>query len=222
MKERQFKSATADGKVVEVIFKKPSQQVLTKGDFVYRTEFSNAARVGVMSNAEANKLLKDRGIWDEDKDEEERQLRTQIAILEKELAQITDKDLGLLHIEKLRRARIDLKDLTSLYSGFLDNTAESIAADARNQFFASECSVYKTSGKKIFASLDDFRKRMDEKLAVDCYKEVLIANWEQVLGIDMPSDFSPELAEDKWLRSIESEVESEVKPEVAAEIAPTS
>jgi hypothetical protein len=216
MKERQFKSTTVDGKEVEAVFKKPSQQVLTKGDFVYRTEFSNAVRAGVMTNAEANKLLKERGIWDDSKDDEERKLRTDISMLEKELGEITEQDPGLAVVEKLRRARIALRDLTSLYSAVLDNTAESIASDARSQYFASECSVYKIGGKKIFTSLDDFRKRMDEKLASDCYKEVLIANWEQVLGIEMPSGFNPELAEEKWLRSLAESQEAKVEAPAVA------
>lgn len=199
VKGRVFKS-NADGKEVVMKFIAPSQKVLTKGDFVYRQTFSTAIRAGVLTSAEANKILKERGIWDDEKEVEAANLRQAIREEEDVLKEpsLSNAD-GKLLCDKLRKLRNDLNDLTALYTSVSDNTAEQVAAEARNKFMASECVVYNDSGEKAFKSAEDFDSRLDEKLTTDSYREALISNYERVLGIEVPDGLAAELPENKWL-----------------------
>lgn len=199
MKGRIFKSET-NSKEVVLCFKAPSQKILTKGDFVYRQAFSTAIRAGVLTTAEANKLLKERGIWDDSKEAQAAEIRADIRTLEDKL-----KDASLSNVDgrdicdKLRSLRDSLNDLTALYTSVSDNTAEQIAAEARTKFFASECVVYNDTGDRVFKSAEDFDERLDSRVATDSYREALIANYERVLGIEMPEGLAAELPENKWL-----------------------
>ena len=56
--ERVFTSKDKDDNEVEVKFGSLNQVVLSRGDFIYREYFSKAMRAGVMTNAEALKILK--------------------------------------------------------------------------------------------------------------------------------------------------------------------
>jgi hypothetical protein len=199
MKGRIFKSNT-DGKEVVLRFNVPSQKVLTKSDFVYRQTFSTAIRAGVLTSAEANKILKERSIWDDSKELEAAKLREDIRKSEEAL-----KDPGLSNpdgkelCDKLRKLRGDLNDLTALYTSVSDNTAEQVAAEARNKFMASECVVYNDSGERVFKSAEEFDARLDERITSDSYREALISNYERVLGIEVPDGLASELPESKWL-----------------------
>lgn len=199
MKGRIFKSET-NGKEVVLCFKTPSQKILTKGDFVYRQSFSTAIRAGVLTTAEANKLLKERGIWDESKEAQAADIRNEIRVYEDKLrdASLSNVD-GKDVCQKLKSLRESLNDLTALYTSVSDNTAEQIAAEARTKFFASECVVYNDTGDRVFKSAEDFDERLDSKVATDSYREALIANYERVLGIEMPEGLAAELPENKWL-----------------------
>lgn len=220
MKVKEFVSTDKDGNEVEVSFVRPKQSVLSRGDFIYRSEFSNAIRAGIMTSAEASKLLRDRGIWDDEKEALEIDIRREISSLELQL-----KDLGFEEgqpvYQELKKKRDELNSLTKVFSSVSDNTAESVASEVRTQFFASECSVYKNSGKKVFKSFDDFKSRLDERIAADCYRNAMISSWEDALGISI-DELSDSLAEDEWLMSFkedEPDVDKEQEEE-AEEVKP--
>jgi BMFP domain-containing protein YqiC len=212
MKTKEFESVSKDGEKTEVLFKKPTQGILSKGDFVYRTEFSKAIRAGIMTTAEANKLLRDRGIWDDERESQESTLRLEIGSLETALAEEDSYEDGIRLFDKLKELRASLNELTQVYSSISENTAESVASEVRTQFFASECSVYKDSSRRVFSSFDDFKKRLDEQITVDCYRNALISNWEEALGISI-DELTDSLPEDEWLKKTAPKVE-EPEPKV--------
>lgn len=202
MKDRHFESADADGKVVKLVFKRPNQNQITQGDFVYRKFFSEAIRAGLMANAEATKVLKDRGIWTDDMDKQERSMRQEINRLEASFANNEfDRAAGLLQVDELKLTRRKLKELTSIYTDITDNTAESVAVEARIQYFAAECTLLADSMKKMFKNVDDYRLYMSAQMGIDAYKHAVICNFELALGREMP-DVSGEYPEDKWLNSL--------------------
>lgn len=201
-KAKEFTSIDDKDNEITVLFKSPNQDILTRGDFVYRTEFSRAVRSGIMTAAEANKLLRERGIWDDEREAQESELRVKIAELEKKLEDASGED-GLALVEQIKKERVSLQQLTNIYGAISENTAESVASEARTQFFASECSVYKDGGR-VFKSYEDFKKRLDEQITVDCYRHALISNWEEVLGVSI-EEMSDQFPEDEWLSKNEPE-----------------
>lgn len=226
---RIFKSKDKDNKDVVLRYTRPSQVVISKGDFVYREYFSKAIRSGIMTSAEANKLLKDRNIWSDEQEQELVSLRIKLLEAEDKLESVENREEGRAIYDEIKGLRFDIEELQSLKKSVSDNTAESVAMEMRTQFFASECVVYNDSGKRVFKDLKDFLARLDEKLTVDSYKHALISNYEQVLGIKMPD--TPELPEDKWLNKqveklkeeaeqAEAEIKQDAKEEEVADKKP--
>lgn len=219
---RIFKSKDKTDKEVVLKFTRPNQTLISKGDFIYREFFSKAVRTGIMTNAEANKILKERGIWGEEQEQELVKLRVSLGQLELELDGKAKED-GLELYKKIKGLREETDSLQSIRSSVADNTAESVASEMRTQFFASECVVYNDSGKKVFKDLTEFLQRLDEPLALDSYRQALISNFEHMLGIKMPAELDSTLPEDKWLNAhtgTESEPVVETKDEPQEAVAP--
>jgi hypothetical protein len=217
--ERVFTSKDKDGGEVEVKFNDLNQVVLSRGDFIYREYFSKAIRAGVMTNAEALKILKDRDVWGETQEKEVVDLQVQLYELESELKKRDKRDATSLSLyDRIKEVRRDMQRASNVRSNVLDNTAESMAAEMRTQFFASECSVYNNTGQRVFSDLKDFLARLDESVATDSYRQALIINYEKALGITLPKDLSEtSLPEDEWLNGVRtSEEEKAEKPKKAA------
>lgn len=202
--DRVFTSKDGEGNEVELKFNDLNQVVLSRGDFIYREYFSKAIRAGVMTNAEALKILKEREIWGESQEKEVVDLQVRLYELENKLKELKMRDATSLSLyDEIKQVRKDLQQANNVRSNVLDNTSESMAAEMRTQFFASECSVYNSTGKKVFSDLKDFLARLDEQIATDSYRQALIINYEKALGITLPKDLSEtSLPEDEWLNNI--------------------
>lgn len=211
--DRVFTSKDGEGNEVSVKFNSLNQVVLSRGDFIYREYFSKALRAGVMTNAEALKILRDREIWGESQEKEIVDFQVKLYELEASLKDQKKRDASSLSLyDEIKRVRKDLQQASSVRSNVLDNTAESMAAEMRTQFFASECSVYNNTGKRVFSSLKDFLSRLDEDVATDSYKQALITNYEKALGITLPEDLSSTaLPEDEWLNDIRASEEAKAE-----------
>ena len=211
--DRVFTSKDKDENEVEVKFNDLNQVVLSRGDFIYREYFSKAIRSGVMTNAEALKILKDREIWGDAQEKEIVDLQVKLFELENKLKEQKKRDATSLTLyDEIKEVRKNLQQTNNVRSNVLDNTAESMAAEMRTQFFASECSVYNNTGRKVFSDLKDFLARLDEAVATDCYRQALIINYEKALGITLPKDLSEtSLPEDEWLNGVRASEEAKAE-----------
>lgn len=220
-KDRVFTSKDKDDEELEIKFNNLNQVVLSRGDFIYREYFSKAIRSGVMTNAEALKILKDREIWGELQEKEVVDLQVKLFDLENKLKEYNKRDATSLTLyDQIKEVRRDLQQTNNVRSNVLDNTAESMAAEMRTQFFASECSVYNNTGKRVFSDLKDFLARLDEQVATDCYRQALIINYEKALGITLPKDLSEaSLPEDEWLKDVRTSEEAKAKAKKPAKKA---
>lgn len=202
--DRIFTAKTADGKEVELRYKKPSQSVLSKADFVFREHFSKAVRAGVMTSAEAEKLLADRAIWTEKEVKELSEARNKLFDIEDKFTESLGKDEGLTLYRETKALRGRIEMLQELRKSIMDNTAENIASEMKNQLLASECVVYHNSGSKVFKDLADFNSRLDDPMTIECYRQVLLASYQNVLGIDLDKYAEKRPVEDVWLDSLDA------------------
>lgn len=218
---RIFKATDKDGKEVVLRFTRPNQTLISKGDFIYREYFSKAIRSGIMTNAEANKLLKERGLWGAEQESELMDLRIKLGELEEQISG-ADRQTGISIYSEIKDLRARIAEINSIRSSIADNTAESVAAEMRTQFFASECVVYNDSGKRVFKDLTDFLCRLDEPLAIESYRQALISNFEHLLGVKVPVDADNTLPEDRWLEKISetSKKEDEVQVDAKESTSP--
>lgn len=207
---RIFKSQDKNGNEVTLKFVRPNQATIAKGDLKFREAYSRAFRSGVLVNAEVMKMLRERGIWDDEKDAEVDSLRVKLAELEEKLE--TDhsisNEVGEDIVLEMKKIRLEIARLNSAYTSVVDNTCESIGGEARNQYFAATC-VVDSKGSKVFKDMDDFLARLDEQVALDSYREAVIAGLEDQLNVELPSDLSSHYPENKWLASRKKEDEPE-------------
>lgn len=219
MEARIFKTQNKAGEEVVLKFVRPTQVILSKADLKSKEAYSNAFRKGLLTNAEVVKYLKERGIWTQEMEDETTELRVKIRQLEKKLEEPSlSNEEGQSVVDEIRLARTKLSDYNSNIRSIADNTCESNASEARNQFIAASCVVNAKTGVKVFKDMDDFLARLDEPLAVDSYREAVISNLEEQLNVSLPSDLTSHYPENKWLSDreakaiVEAEAAEVVKP----------
>lgn len=201
-KDRVFNTKDKDGNDLVLKFKRPSQKVLTKAELVRRTAFSNALRNGLILQEEAKKIIKERGLWNDDHEKEAENTRARIGELEKKLedASLTNEQ-GKALCDELTKQRDELISHNMVFTSITENTCESVAGEEKNQFLAAECTYDNKTDLRVFKDVEDFKSRLDEQLTLDSYREAVIAALETVSGRDLPSDLTSEYAENKWIKS---------------------
>ena len=94
-RNRIFNSKDKDDKDIILKLNAPSQKILSKGDFIYRQHFSKSIVGGIMTNAQANKIVKENGIWTDEQEKESNKLGDKIRTVEAELKKPSLSNLSL-------------------------------------------------------------------------------------------------------------------------------
>lgn len=136
----------------------------------YRAKIFNQCLVdGIFTKTQLSKILKERGIWSDQKDSEEREINEQIASLEKKLflgdglkkAKLSDGKKLALEMRELRnKLRVHIAEKVAME----ENTAESLADNARFDFLVSECTFYE-NGERVYKNVDDYNENSTDVLA---------------------------------------------------------
>ena len=199
--DRVFVSQDSAGNEVTLRLVKPNQKILQDSNFVSKQAFSKALRNGILTNDEAQRIMKENNLWTDEDEKKNTEWRAQVKELEDILEEgKPSREVGLATVAKLQGLRNQLSDLNLKFTSITDNTAETIAGEAKLHYWAAHCVVYNDSGKKVFPKgVDEFLERGDEQIARDSFKEAMLAHYEYAYGIKMPTNFIDELAENKWL-----------------------
>lgn len=209
MIDRQFKSFDKDGKEIDVILRAPSQSQISTADFAFKKHFSDAVRGGMLTNAEVNKLLKDRGSWTDEHDLQVLEMRGKILELESSFKnnQLSLEE-GMELRNSLKRLRGELAELSSIYSSVADNTADAYAYDARIRSLIAMCSFYK-DGRRIYKDANDLNDQITSRLANDLYKKALVMSMEINSGVEIKQDLDAAWPEDAWMAAQQERQEEE-------------
>ncbi len=161
---------------------------------IYNQAFSDAVKSGSIVRAKLDDLLKDQGLWNNEKDLEFSTLQRQILDREKKLAKggISLKQARNIAVE-MKNLRIKLRDLVSVKTELDTHTAEGQADNARFNYLVSQCVVYKDNKKPYFSSYEDYLNRNTELVAI------LGAQRMASIMYGLDSDFEKKLPENKFL-----------------------
>ena len=188
-----------DGQQIVVVVKKPTNEQLKEADIHKAKAWNKAFREGVMTKAEVEKIMVERGIWSEEKSKVEARLTQEILELEKILyrgdgkaaPKLSDgRDIAL----QMRAKRIELRDLISERLAADDNTAESLADNARFDYLVYRCSFNGETDQPLFESYEAYNKRGSTRAAVAAAQ--LLAR----MVYDLDSDFEDKLPENAFLK----------------------
>ena len=200
-KLEQEVTVDVDGKKVKIVVKRPGNKVSNEAQRKGALVWTQCVREGVMTKKELKNYMKDRGIWDTDKESEEKQLVDKIGDLEKELYLGTKagkikaskgKDLAI----QMRITRNELRELLSERIGLEGNTAESLSDNARFDYMVANCTYYE-NGERVYRDLDDYEQRAEDEIAFEAATTLA----EMIYVVD--KDFEKKLPENKFLSKFE-------------------
>ena len=190
-----------DGKKVKIVVRRPGNRVSNEAQRKGALVWTQCVREGVMTKKELSNYMKDRGIWDNEKESEEKVLVDKIAELEKELYLGTKagkikaskgKDLAI----QMRVKRGELRELLSERIGLEGNTAESLSDNARFDYMVAHCTYY-DNGERVYKNLDDYEQRAEDEIAFEAATTLA----EMIYVVD--KDFEKKLPENKFLSKFE-------------------
>lgn len=186
---------TKDGQEVELTVKAPSPKNQRESQKIYNRAFSDAISSGSIIRARLDGVMKDQGLWNDEKEKEYQTIQKLILDKERILAK------GGISLEQAKREALEmqkhrnkLKDLISTRTTLDSHTAEGQADNARFNFLVSCCVVYKESNKPYFSGYEDYVSRALEPAAIIGAQK--LAN--MVYGLD--DDFEKNLPENKFLQ----------------------
>lgn len=194
MKTKTF-TATVDGVEKEFLVRTPSLQDQREGQKVYNQAFTDAVKSKSVVRAKLDDLLKDQGLWDNDKQAKFTALQRELLEGEKRLAKggfslNEAKDLAV----NMRRVRAEIRDLISVRTSLDNHSAEGQADNARFNYLVSVCLVYNDTKQPYFASMEDYLNRAGEEVGLLGAQH--LAN--MLYGLD--NDYESTLPENKFLK----------------------
>lgn len=185
-------------KTVKIVVKRPTNALLSQAQRVSAKVWTDCVRDGIMTKKELEKFMKEQGIWNDNKDAEQKKITEEISRLEKELY-INGKNGKLRASEgkniaiDMRRKRIELRELIAERMSLEQNTAESLSDNARFDFLVANCTYY-DNGKKAYDNIDDYTANSDSEIAF----AAATALAQMMYSVD--KDFEAKLPENKFLK----------------------
>lgn len=159
-----------DAKEVVIVVKQPANSVVKAADAHKNKVWGKAIQDECLTKKELGVLMRKRGIWDDKKDKEEDKITKEIIALEKELYQgkkggrkpkvSEGRELAI----QIRRKRIELRDLITERLTLEENTADSLADNARFDYLVSQCTFYE-NGNRVYNSFDEYNSKSADEIA---------------------------------------------------------
>lgn len=194
MKTKNF-TVKVDTQDKEILVKTPSLNDQREAQKVYNQAFTDAIRSKSVVRAKLDDLLKDQGLWSDEKQAQFNLLQKEILEGEKRLAKggfsINEaKDLAI----SIKAKRDEIRDLISVRTSLDNHSAEGQADNARFNYLVSVCVVYNDSKEPVFKDMEDYLNRSTEEVSLLGAQN--LAN--MLYGLD--NDYESNLPENKFLK----------------------
>jgi hypothetical protein len=195
MDTKSFK-VELDGEEKEFVIRTPSLQDQREAQKVYNQAFTDAIKSKAVVRARLDDLLKEQGLWDDEKQIRFDTLQKEISESEARLAKggfsLKDARNVAIHIKELRA---EMRDLISVRTSLDNHSAEGQADNQRFNYLVSACVVYKEdNNKKYFNNMEDYLEKATDPVAILGAQH--LAN--MLYGLD--NDYESNLPENKFLK----------------------
>lgn len=156
-----------NGKQVEFAIKMPSNEDYREADKVHNRAFADALEAKAIVRLKLERVLRDQGLWDDDRQARLKATQSEILNLERKICK--EGNIKLSEAKKIaldiKRKRIELKEILSERTELESMTAESQADNARFNFLISRCVVYNDSKKLYFKDYADYINQLNTEVA---------------------------------------------------------
>lgn len=185
-----------DGTKTQVVVKRPSNRITSEAQRRGAVVWNRCIQDGIMTKKELEKFMKEKGIWDDAKEGQQKVLVEEINSLEKQIYLSKGrvkigkaKDLAI----SMRRKRVELRDLLTEKVAFETNTAESLSENTKFDYIVAHCTFH-TNGTKVYDSLEAYETQADDPVAYAAAQALA----EMMFAMD--KDFEASLPENKFLK----------------------
>jgi hypothetical protein len=194
MKTKTFK-VTIDDKEKEFLVRSPSLNDQREAQKIYNQAFTDAIKSKSVVRARLDDLLKDQGLWDDEKQAKFTGLQRELLDGEKRLAKggfslNEAKDLAI----KMKGVRDEIRDLISVRTSLDNHSAEGQADNARFNYLVSACVIDQETKQPYFKDMEDYLSRATDQVAITGAQT--LAN--MIYGLD--NDYESNLPENKFLK----------------------
>jgi|SRR6185312_7984065 len=195
-KKETFKVKKNDAEVVFAV-NRPTPRQLEKAQLQYNIALQEAIKDKALLRATVNSLLREQGLWNDEKDKKVKDLISQIRENERALKEGGIKlSKGREIALKTRRLREELVNETSVKNDLDGATAEARAENRRFDYLLTQCLVYNDSGKPYFENLEAYTNYVEEDEVPVKGARILAA---MIFGYD--KDLEKKLPENKFLQT---------------------
>ena len=201
MSENKFEDLVVleDGTTVKVYVKKPDNDSVKAADRCRAKCWNDAFKDGVLTKKEVHGIMKERGIWDDEKASLEAKLTEEIIGLERKLYRGDGKrkpklSEGRSIAIEMKTKRNELRDLIAERISMDENTAEALADNARFDYLVSCCAFYSDTDEPVFPSYEDYNQRSSDEIANGAAQ--LLAK----MMYNLDADFEASLPENQFLK----------------------
>lgn len=167
-KQKETFVITIDDKELKLAVERPKQEHIAEAQKVFNKAYRDAIESRALTRGRMQVVLQEENSWNDEKQQEFDKLQKEISEAERRLPQGNAKLSELKAIAlKIRENRIKLRNMLSIRNSADAMTADAQAENARFNKLVSLCTVYNETGKKFFATLDEYYERMEEPVAFE-------------------------------------------------------
>lgn len=182
--------------IVKLLVKKPNNVILSQAQRIGAKAWTDCIRDGIMTKKELEKFMRQQGIWDDNKDEQQQKIVQEISDLEKQLY-VGNRKLktseGKNIAIQMRIKRNKLRELIAEKLSLEQNTAESLSDNARFDFLVANCTYYE-NGQRVYKDLEDYKDKADSEIGFSA------ATALAGLIYSVDKEFEAKLPENKFLK----------------------
>lgn len=169
MKKEMEKVVKVNDQEVTIVVRQPTNKVIKGSDAYKNKTWGKAIQDGMLTKKELGVLMRERGIWDDKKDKEEEQISKKIAQLERDLyhgkggkkPKLSEgRDIAV----QIRRERLNLRDLIAERISLEENTADSLADNAKFDYLVAHCTFHK-NGSPVWRSFEEYDNQSANEIA---------------------------------------------------------
>tara|TARA_A100001201_G_scaffold23144_2_gene26164 strand:+ start:850 stop:1743 length:894 start_codon:yes stop_codon:yes gene_type:complete len=191
-----------NGQTITIYVKRPDNDSIKDADIHRAKIWNKAFKEGVLTKKEVEEAMKERGIWDQDKADKEVALSNEILQLERKLFIGDGKKKpkvseGRKLAIEMREKRFELRQLIEERIQMDENTAESLADNARFDFLVSCCTFHDESHERVFEDYEDYNEKASQPVAIAAAQ--LLAN----MMYDIEADYEEKLPENRFLKQFD-------------------
>ena len=191
-----FKTVDANGKEIILDVRKPTAKTQIEADKVYNRTFIQCLANDSLLRSQIQKIMKDRNLWDDDKQKELDDVDAEILKGENALkAGGIKRSEGRKIAIKLRRDRNLRSFLMSRYNDLDNLSCESQSENRRFDCQVALSTLDHETGDPYFKNLEDYDNRKDEKVAVDAATNMAFLAY----GVD--PDYLKDFTENQFLKN---------------------